>query len=209
MSVSIQTLFDTPASARMSAQAYLDSPQSRHKSDLIEGVFIMASPATFEHEEIIGFLMTTMRNFVEFHRMGTVVSSNAGFRLSEHNVLQPDVSFVSAARLHLVEDVVFDGAPDIAVEVISPSSRHYDTVEKKINSGRYGVGEYWLIDPIRRDAVFYQRVDTQLVPIAAEPGTVRSEILDGYRLRLDWIFPATGASRPSVLDIGRAHGVVA
>ena len=168
----------------------------------------MASPATFEHEEIINFVQSTMRIFVDARRLGTVVSSNAGFRLSEHNVFQPDISFVSTTRLHQMEDVVFDGAPDIAVEVISPSSRHYDTVEKKINYGRYGVGEYWLIDPIGRDAVFYTRIDSQLVPIPAEPGTVRSQWLDGYWLRQDWIFPALGQSRPSVLDIGRAHGII-
>lgn len=209
MAVHIRTLFDTPAHARMDAQAYLDSPQSRHKSDLIEGVFVMASPASWEHEQIVRLIMSTMDNYVSVHPLGVVSASNAGFRLSDDNVFQPDVSFVRTERLHLVEDdVVFAGAPDIAVEVVSPSSRQYDTVEKKINYGRFGVGEYWLIDPIARNAVFYARHDEQLIPIPAEPGVVRSRLLEGYWLRLAWLFPGPDASRPTTLEISRAQGLI-
>ena len=209
MAVHIETLFDTPAHARMHAQAYLNNPQSRHKSDLIEGVFVMASPASWEHEQIVALIISTMSNFVSVHPLGKVSASNAGFRLSEDNVFQPDVAFVRTERLHLVEDdVVFGGAPDIAVEVISPSSRQYDTVEKKINYGRFGVGEYWLIDPIRREAVFYARQGEQLIPLPAEPGTVRSQLLDGYWLRPAWLFPGPGESRPTALEISRAQGLL-
>ena len=64
MAVRIQSLFDTPASARMSADDYIASPQSMHKSDLIEGVFVMASPASVQHEDVAMFVGTTLRNFV-------------------------------------------------------------------------------------------------------------------------------------------------
>ena len=56
LSVRIATLFDTPPQARMSAEDYIASPQSEHKSDLIEGVFVMASPARVEHEDVQQFV---------------------------------------------------------------------------------------------------------------------------------------------------------
>src|SRR5512137_1000027 len=126
LSVRIATLFDTPPQARMSAQDYIASPQSEHKSDLIEGVFVMASPASFEHANIQQLVITTLSNFVNAQKLGVVLGENAAYRLNEENVYQPDISFVSNERLLLAGEVYVHGAPDLAVEVISPSSRQYD-----------------------------------------------------------------------------------
>jgi Uma2 family endonuclease len=110
--------------------------------------------------------------------------------------------------MHLAGELYFSGPPDIAVEVVSPSSRQYDTVEKNINYARYGVGEYWLIDPVEERAVFYRQVEGHLLPIPAEEGLVRSQLLDGYWLRLEWLFPPEGVARPSVIEIAHLQGVV-
>lgn len=144
----IHTLFDTPAVARMSAEDYIASPQSEQKSDLIEGVFVMASPAPIEHEDLTLFIGAILRLFVTQRQLGVVVGSNAAYRLNDENVYQPDISFLSSQRRHLAGEVYVYGAPDLAVEIISPSSRQYDTVEKLVNDGRYGVQEYWLVDPM-------------------------------------------------------------
>ncbi|MCB0151903.1 MAG: Uma2 family endonuclease, partial [Caldilineaceae bacterium] len=114
MSSRIHTLFDTPAKARMSAEDYIASPQSEHKSDLIEGVFVMASPASRVHEVLLTFLASVLGNFVSSARVGEVTGPNAAYRLNEENVYQPDLSFVAANRLHLAGEVYFDGAPDLA-----------------------------------------------------------------------------------------------
>ncbi len=157
----LNTLFETPAHVRISSQQYIDDPRSEQKSDLIEGVFVMASPASYLHEDLVTFLIGTLATYVTARKLGEVLGSNAAFELSEDNVYQPDISFILAERLHLARDVYFPGPPDIAIEIISPSSRNYDTVEKKINYARYGVQEYWLIDPIHEQATFYTRVGDQ------------------------------------------------
>jgi Uma2 family endonuclease len=200
------TLFNTPAEARMSAEAYISSPFSAEKSDLIEGVFIMASPASIGHEDLVSFILATLKYFVDQRRLGKVLSSNTAYRLNEDNVYQPDVSFVSRERMALAEDVYFPGAPDIAVEVTSPSSRRYDRVEKKINYGRFGVREYWLIDPIDEQAVFYTQAGGELTALPAPEGVLRSQVLDGYWLQLDWLFPPEGAERPEVGQVTQWQG---
>jgi len=205
MTVKIHTLFETPSNARITAQNYIEDPRSEQKSDLIEGVFIVSSPASRLHEQIVAFLLMTLGNFVEVKQLGQVLSSNAAYQLSADNVFQPDVSFVRTERLHLARDIYFLGPPDIAVEVISPSSRQYDTVEKKINYGRFGVKEYWLIDPINRGATFFEQINGQCIPIQAETGIVRSRLLDGFWLRLDWLFPPPETQRPNPLDVARMH----
>ena len=207
LNVRLATLFDTPATARLSAEDYIASPQSEHKSDLIEGVFVMASPATFEHANLQSFLLTTLCNFVGAGELGSVLGENAAYRLNTDNVYQPDISFLSRDRMHLAGAVYVDGAPDLAVEMISPGSRQYDAVEKRINYGRAGVREYWLVDPISRTVTIFELVIDQLFPLRAEAGVLRSKVLAGFWLRVDWVFPPAGAKRPSVLEIARAQGI--
>ena len=207
-SVHFDTLFDTPFHVRMSAEEYIAAPESVRKSDLIEGVFVMASPASSEHSELQAFLITTMRNFVKARVLGTVRGENAAYRLNENNVYQPDVSFLSRERLHLAGEVHVDGSPDLAVEVISPSSRRYDLVEKRINYARFGVREYWIVDPIMRNATVYEHVQGDWIPIRAEEGVLRSKVLDGFWLRLEWLFPPEGQDRPSELEIARQQGLI-
>jgi Uma2 family endonuclease len=209
MAVRIQSLFDTPASARMSAEDYIASPQSMHKSDLIEGVFVMASPASVQHEDVTMFIGAALRLFVTSRKVGLVLGSNAAFRLNEENVYQPDVSFVANENLDRVGEVVVDGPPDLAVEVISPGSRQYDMGEKFVNYARFGVEEYWVIDPLERAARIYRQLHGQLAPLPlVEGGILRSQVLPGFWLRLDWLFPPAGATRPSELDVARAQGLI-
>ena len=204
----LRTLFETPEKARISARDYIDNPLSERKSDLIEGVFVMASPASFQHESIQSFIIMTLGLFVESNHLGIVMGPNTAYRLSETNVFQPDVSFIAKERLHLAKKVYFPGAPDIAVEIVSPGSRHYDWVEKKVNYALSGVREYWLIDPLDETAVFFRQVGGELIPIPAETGIVRSEVLDGYWLKRSWLFPKEGEERPSVLEVARLQGLV-
>jgi Uma2 family endonuclease len=205
----LRTLFETPAEARMTAQEYLDNPLSERKSDLIEGVFVMASPASFQHEEIQSFLITTLSNFVEQNQLGKVMGPNMAYRLSEENVFQPDLSFISHERLPLAEKIYFPGPPDVAVEIISPSSRQYDEVEKKINYGRFGVKEYWLIDSLSGQATFYKQHSGHLIPIRTEKDVLQSQVIEGYWLKIEWLFPPEDATRPSgVLEVARRHGLV-
>ena len=207
-SVHFATLFDTPARARMSAADYIASPQSAHKSDLIEGVFVMASPASFQHSELQAFLLTVVSNFVNARKSGVVLGENSAYQLSEDNVYQPDVSFLSRERLHLAGEVYVDGAPDLAVEILSPSSRRYDLVEKRINYARFGVREYWIVDPIERSVTVSELVQGEWIPIHPAEGILHSKVLDGFWLRLEWLFPPEGQERPSELAIARQQGLI-
>ncbi len=208
MSVYIQSLFDTPVKARLSADDYIASPQSAHKSDLIEGVFVMASPASVEHEDVQYFIGTTMRNFVTAQHLGLVAGPNMAYRLGDDNVYQPDVSFLRRDRLHLAGEVYVYGAPDLAVEVISPSSRQYDAFEKRINYARAGVQEYWLVDPIERSVAIYSLEQGQFIRSPQADDVLRSNVLPGYWLRLAWIFPPVGTARPGELEVARAQGLI-
>lgn len=208
MTIHIRTLFDTPAHMRMTAEQYIDNPLSEKKSDLIEGVFVMASPASFVHEEIQVYLTTILTLFVDTKRLGKVLGPNAAYRLSDDNVFQPDISFIRAERLHLAADVYFPGPPDLAVEIVSPSSRQYDEVEKRINYGRFGTQEYWLLDPMDETVRFLGLADDQLLPIPPKEGVHSSRVLPGFWLRTEWIFPPKGQARPTVMEVAGRLGLL-
>ena len=86
MALMVKSLFDTPQTERMSARQYIDHPHSERKSDLIEGVFVMASPMPFVHEDLYSYVLTIMANFVSTKRLGKVIGSRLAYQLSEENV---------------------------------------------------------------------------------------------------------------------------
>lgn len=204
----IDTLFDTPSHARISADEYIAAPESAHKSDLIEGVFVMASPASFRHAQLQAFLLTTLDFFVSYYDLGIVLGEMSAYRLNEDNVYQPDVSFLSRERLHLAGEVSINGGPDLAVEVLSPSSRRYDLVEKRTNYARFGVREYWIVDPVGQNATVLELLDGEWVPIASDDGILRSKVLSGFWLRLEWLFPPAGGARPNRYEVARQQGLI-
>ena len=67
--------------------------------------------------------------------------------LSATNVVQPDIIFISNARSHIIAEANICGAPDLAIEIISPSTERRDRIVKRNLYARHGVGEYWLVDP--------------------------------------------------------------
>ena len=68
--------------------------------------------------------------------------------LSDHDVVQPDLIFVSRERKHVITDANIQGAPDLVVEILSPSTASRDWRDKLDLYERHGVAEYWLVDPV-------------------------------------------------------------
>jgi Uma2 family endonuclease len=97
--------------------------------------------------------------------------------------------FIKKDRMHLMDETEILGPADLVVEVISPGSRKLDSAEKKDLYALYGVQEYWLIDYYRQQAFFWKNVngDWQDLPVD-DKGIVRSEVISGCWLRVDWLF---------------------
>src|SRR5262249_25513745 len=92
------------------------------KADLIDGIIHMASPDSLEANDLFMFLATLFRLFVSQHRLGRVFGSRAAFRLDEYSCPEPDIAFVRSGRLRTARGGRFNGAPDLALEIVSPDS---------------------------------------------------------------------------------------
>src|SRR5262245_26406496 len=116
------------------------------KADLLDGVIYMASPDNTDAGELFIWLIRLMGGFVEEHEIGKVYGSRVAFRLSDTYAPEQDIAFVRTLRHRIIERGSVKGAPDLAMEIVSPDSvdRDYDTKRKAYE--RYGVEEYWIID---------------------------------------------------------------
>lgn len=119
------------------------------KCEYHDGVLIVHSPASYEHERLAAFLVLFLGDHVTRHKLGTVLGSNAVMQLGERR-FSPDVSFLSAASEKRVRGGRVHGPMDLVVEVLSSSTRAYDRGEKLTAYQQGNVPEIWLIDPDER-----------------------------------------------------------
>jgi Uma2 family endonuclease len=121
-------------------------PESNLPVELWNGDLVMSPTPNPSHQRIVFNLATLFRDFVVAKKLGEVFLSPLDVILTQRHVVQPDVFFISKARLAHVTDRV-RCAPDLAVEVLSPGRRRRDRVDKKALYERFGVREYWIVDP--------------------------------------------------------------
>lgn len=177
-------------------------------AEWVNGEVMMLGPALFLHQDVGIFLTTLLRHFVETHRLGVVLP--APFQMKTGPDLpgrDPDIIFIAREHLDRLKNVFLDGPADLVVEIISPDSRARDRGDKFYEYEQGGVREYWLIDPLRKQAEFYQLGADgiyRLIP-ASDDGIYRSAVLNGLWLKVDWLWQQP---LPPLLEVLREWGLV-
>jgi len=116
--------------------------------------------------------------FTEETKTGEVYVAPFDVYLDEHlNAVQPDIVFVSASRLSIIERHIH-GVPDLIVEVLSEGNENHDKIRKKKLYEQFGVKEYWIIDPETKEATGYSLNDNQYQEIDRSLGKITSRILN-------------------------------
>jgi Uma2 family endonuclease len=159
------------------------------KADLIDGVIYMASPENPAANEMFVWLITLMDLFAEEYDLGRIYGSRVATRFSEKTAPEPDIVFVSKKHLHRVTRGGVEGAPDIAVEIVSPDSidRDYNLKRQKYETA--GVPEYWIIDEIEETVTLLRLgADGKYREVRPRSGEYHSAVLTGFWLRPEWLF---------------------
>ena len=167
-----------------------EMPETMERYEIIDGVLYMSPSAhVLRHQVTVGNLHFVLSGWVREHDLGKVYLSPADVVISPGRVVQPDLFFIAKDRLHIV-DAYVDGAPDLAVEVISPSSVDYDRKTKIDLYQEIGVREYWLVDPEDQSVeVFVLREGRYEQLGRFRPGEqVRSVLLEGFSVEVEPIF---------------------
>lgn len=177
----------------VSYEAYLALPDENRIVEWVDGEVVDHVPPSPVHQDIADILTMLLKAYVNQLGLGRVNSAPLEVKLWPGGPSrEPDVFFAGNDKLAQVGDKRFDGAPDLIVEVVSPSSLTLDRITKFREYERAGVGEYWIIDPrpFQQQADFYVRdADGLFVPAAIDDeGIYHAHVVPGFRLQVGWLW---------------------
>ncbi|MEA2530490.1 MAG: hypothetical protein QOG89_2134 [Thermomicrobiales bacterium] len=150
----------------------------------------LPSPNLF-HQLASGILFGLLRDFVLVRQLGLVFAAPLEVRFDPRNIVQPDIVFLSREKRRLMRKgnvKLIDGAPDLLVEIFSPSNRGHDFIKKASQYATFGVREYWIVDAEAETIDVQVPRDRVFVPLIAEDGIVRSEVLPGVQINPKGMF---------------------
>ena len=167
-------------------------PQEREgdRHEILDGVLVVTPSPIPLHQGASGELFYVFQTFVRPRRLGRVFAAPIDVVFAPSQVAIPDLVFVSRARLHIIGPSSIEAAPDIVVEVLSPSTRSRDLGKKKALYARFGVREYWIVDPVARTIAVHVLRGDRFDLLPNEGGTARSEVLPGLTVDVAAFFAA-------------------
>jgi Uma2 family endonuclease len=164
-------------------------PDVGGKYELVEGELIVG-PAGFKHERIIMRLARSLDLYVETKRLGAVCLSNMGYWMKNGNLRCPDLSFISSERLKKLDpdfDRFFQGAPELAVEVLSPSDSLSQTKEKAREYCESGCRLVWIINPENATVLTMDPTGKE-VELTAKDTLTGERVVPGFSLPVSRLF---------------------
>jgi Uma2 family endonuclease len=171
----------------MTTAEYLQTPESVTPQELIHGRLRLAEAPAVPHQRMVGRLFTSLDAHVREHGLGEVLLAPVDVVLDAPGalVVQPDLVFVSTARADIVRDCIW-GAPDLAVEVLSPRPRIGDVEERIGWFAAHGVLECWLVHQRARRVDVLALDDGRVTSRTAFPShaPIASRVLPSFRLTL-------------------------
>ncbi len=144
------------------------------------------SPVPY-HQMVSMRIVFELVKFVEERDLGVVLHAPMDVYLSDTEVYQPDIMFISKGRVNIIGEKNIEAAPDLVMEILSPSSAYYDLRHKMYVYATSGVKEYWIADPIEKGIEIYQNINGEfrLFNKALSSGLIRSALLEGFTVDLE------------------------
>ncbi len=168
----------------------LDFPDDGKHYEIIDGeLFMSPSPLTW-HQRALGNLYFIFRKFAKENNLCEVFMSPYDVILSESDVVQPDIVVVLDTNSHIITRENIKGVPDFLIEILSPSNRKYDVKKKRALYERYGVKEYWLVDPDLENIQKFVLQEGKYIDcgIFEEEALVSSDVIKGLTFPVKEVF---------------------
>ena len=180
------------APVQFTYEDFLLFPDDGKRHELIDGDhYVSPSPRT-NHQIVSWNLVVLLDRFLASHPLGKMFCAPLDVVLSDLDVVEPDLFYVSSARSEIITDDNIQGAPDLVVEILSPSSRKTDEIVKRKLYERHGILEYWIVDPELSMVKVYRLVSgrySRVAELSHEAGDcLTSDQFQGLSLPLADIF---------------------
>jgi Uma2 family endonuclease len=182
-------LHDLPRK-RLTYEDYVLFPDDGNRHEIIDGEHYVTAAPFVRHQRIVVYLTVSLGGFLRQHPLGELLVAPTDILLSPHDIVQPDLLFISNERAAITKDANVQGAPDLVIEILSKSSRRLDRVVKRGAYERWGVLEYWMLDPFRKGADVWERNAGELLrSLSASSGDVlTTPLLPGLEIPLAEVF---------------------
>jgi Uma2 family endonuclease len=167
------------AQSPMTYQDLIRLPDDLLRHELIDGEHLVSPAPALRHQQVVLNLASTLRTFVRARQLGTVLVAPVDVLFSQLDVVEPDVLYVAGTHADRLRERYVAGAPDLAVEVLSPSSRGVDRIRKRRLYAAGGVPEYWIVDPDAETLEVYRAAP----PSSTSPGPSLSSPTPALPLR--------------------------
>ena len=175
---------------RYTYQDYLEMPYDGKRYEIINGELIMPPAPNTIHARISKRIYKKLLKYSQDELIGEIFYSPIDVVLEDTNVVQPDLLFIFKERSHIIKEENIKGAPDFVIEILSPSTAYYDLIEKKETYARFGIKEYWIVDPKKEriDIFLNKKNEFELKQRLDREGEAKSEVLKGFHVDLKEIF---------------------
>ncbi len=167
---------------RMTADAYLELRDDGHRYELIDGVISISPSPSYRHQRIITEIAFAIRPHITDAGNGAVIVE-VDVKLADDLVYRPDLIYLKDDKASQCGDRV-NVVPDVVVEVVSPDSGSMDRQTKRNDYDRFGVGEYWTVDPIAKTFEFHRLRESKFERVDATDDSFESETIPGFQLKL-------------------------
>lgn len=182
----------TPVEPLMTIDDLVALPEDGNCYEIIEGRLFVSDTHGLTHQRVSGNLIFSLVKFLSQNSIGEVLAA-PGLVLGDFDSVIPDIVFISNDRRdEIAAGDWITGAPDLVVEIVSPGAENErrDRVAKRQLYGKYGMKEYWVVDPYQRTIEVYllkgQRL--KLKAVYSEKDELASSVLSGFSCKAASVF---------------------
>lgn len=188
ISTTAATLRRWPAPGQWTYQDYLELPDDGYRYEIIWGELYMTPAPGIGHQKTSGELEYLLRSFVKSNNLGTVLDAPCDVILEPGGTpVEPDILFISKEREAIIGEKNINGAPDLIIEILSPSNPEHDRQRKFKLYQESGVAEYWIVDSEARVIEVFALQDSRylLVGRFGSGRRATSQLLAGFSVAVD------------------------
>lgn len=148
---------------------YAALPNDGNRYEILEGELAVTPAPSTKHQIALANLFKILSRHIDNRNLGTLLFAPLDLILETSSVLQPDLLFVSKTRRNIITERAVEGAPDLVVEVLSPTTSRTDRVTKAQIYARHKVPAYWIVDPeLETVEIYLLNVDSYLLNVTLQ-----------------------------------------
>lgn len=184
--MSIQTVRPIDKATHLTYEGYRTLPDDGNRYEVVRGELVMTATPLVEHQRVSRNLQFILDRFIRANDWGELFSAPIEVYLGEEDFVQPDLVCVSRTRREIVKEKNIVGAPDLIVEILSPTTTRADRVSKAKLFARRQVQNYWIVDPAAQtqEAFHWEDGTYRLVCAAAEDDTYQPSLFANLTISL-------------------------